>query len=59
MEDIFAPFLELILDLLVPDFRSIKSPVLQFILQILVEILICAIVFALVVGVIFLIKLFK
>ena len=59
MEDIFAPFLELILDLLVPDFRSIKSPVLQFILQILVMILICAIFLALVVGVIFLIKLFK
>ena len=59
MEDIFAPLLELILDLLVPDFRSIKSPVLQFILQILVMILICAIFLALVAGVIFLIKLFK
>ena len=59
MEDIFAPFLELILDLLVPSFHSIKSPVLQFILQILVMILICAIFLALVVGVIFLIKLFK
>lgn len=59
MEDIFAPFLELILDLLVPDFRSIKSPVLQFILQILAMILICAIFLALVAGVIFLIKLFK
>ena len=59
MEDIFAPLLEFILDLLVPDFRSIKSPVLQFILQILVMILICAIFLALVAGVIFLIKLFK
>ena len=59
MEDIFAPFLELILDLLVPNFHSIKSPVLQFILQILAMILICAIFLALFVGVIFLIKLFK
>ena len=59
MEDIFAPFLELILDLLVPNFHSIKSPVLQFILQILAMILICAIFLALVAGVIFLIKLFK
>ena len=59
MEDIFAPLLELILDLLVPNFHSIKSPVLQFILQILAMILICAIFLALVAGVIFLIKLFK
>ena len=59
MEDIFAPFLELILDLLVPNFRSIKSPVLQFILQILAMILICAIFLALFVGILFLIKLFK
>ena len=59
MEDIFAPFLELILDLLVPNFHSIKSPVLQFILQILVMILICAIFLALFVGILFLIKLFR
>ena len=56
MEDIFAPLLELILDLLVPNFHSIKSPVLRFILEILVSILICAVVFALVVGVSLLIK---
>ena len=56
MEDIFAPLLELILDLLVPNFHSIKSPVLRFILEILVSILICAVVFALVVGVALLIK---
>ena len=59
MEDIFAPFLELILDLLVPNFHSIKSPVLRFILEILVSILICAIFLALFVGILFLIKLFK
>ena len=42
--------MELILDLLVPNFHSIKSPVLRFILEILVSILICAVVFALVMG---------